>query len=105
MGERDRQERQEIEGTLRMAWSEWVEGISWQPQDQFPANDRGPLQYDRGPLQYDRGPLQYDRGPLQYDSDPECDREDEEEKYDTLAERNNGTETFSSFYDDIKSGT
>ena len=91
MGERDQQERQEIEGTLRMAWSEWVEGISWQPQDQFPANDRGPLQYDRGPLQYD--------------SDPECDREDEEEKYDTLAERNNGAETFSSFYDNIKSGT
>ena len=85
MGERDRQERQEIEGTLRMAWSEWVEGISWQPQDQFPANDRGPLQCD---------------------SDSEWDsREDREEKYDTLKERNNGAETFSSFYDDIKSGT
>ena len=85
MGERDRQERQEIEGTLKMAWSEWVEGISWQPhgsQDQFPANDRGPLQYDSD-----------------WDS-----REDEEEKYDTLAERNIGAETFS-FYDDIKSGT
>ena len=88
MGERDRQERQEIEGTLKMAWSDWVEGISWQPhgsQDQFPANDRGPLQCE---------------------SDSEWDsREDEEEKYDTLAERNNGAETFSSFYDDIKSGT
>ena len=83
MGERDRQEREEIENTLSRAWSMWVEGINWQPQD--PSTVAG--------------------GSLQYDSNSEYDSREYEMDHDTLEERNNTIETFTStFCDDLKNG-
>jgi hypothetical protein len=86
MGERDWQERQEIEGTLSRAWSKWVEGIRWEshdPQDPVPGTS----------------------GPLQCDSDSEWDSREYEEYYDnTLQERNNAVETLTSVYAGFEDG-
>ncbi|CAI8051442.1 Helicase required for RNAi-mediated heterochromatin assembly 1 [Geodia barretti] len=82
MGERDRQERQEIEETLSRAWSKWVEGIRWDPQDPVPGTS----------------------GSLQYDSDSELDSREYEEYYDTLQKRNNAVETLTSVYADFEDG-
>ena len=83
MGERDRRERQKIENILGRAWSMWVEGINWQPQE--PSIVAG--------------------GSLQYDSDSEYDSREYEVDRDTLEERNNAVEAFSSsFYDDFENG-
>ena len=82
MGERDRQERQEIEETLSRAWSKWVEGIRWDPQDPVPGTS----------------------GSLKYDSDSELESREYEEYYDTLQKRNNAVETLTSVYADFEDG-